>query len=83
MTCLTPKLILATALAGCAAPALPVDPRSPASTAAKEAPPMSLTTALDEDPPLPGGDLSRWRGLSSTSTNAEHHHHHDGGHDGH
>jgi len=65
----------------CATHAVPerLPPASAASAAAPEAPAASVTLALREDPPLPGGDTDHWTGLQASKASApDHsHHHHD------
>lgn len=56
---------------------------SPASLSAEEAPPMLMTRALDEDPPLPSEDTHGWKGLRPAENAKAHDHHHEHGHEGH
>ena len=54
---------------------------SPASVAAPEPSPSSVTRSLETDPPLPGDDTEGWRGLTEPEDAAAlpdhvHHHHH-------
>ena len=73
---------------GCRAPVRPVDgPHSPASPAAGEGAAAVVTRAIEEEPPLPGEDVSGWKGLGAAELDLgervhEHQHHHgeDGEH---
>lgn len=67
-------------LAGCASRSVPSSfpEASPASLSAPEARRVQVTTALDEDPPLPGAPTEGGSGLQPTGDTAQagHEHHH-------
>jgi len=58
------------AASACAPRALPASfPETSAAAAnAQPAEPASVTTALDEDPPLPGEDTRHWKGLHKATS---------------
>jgi hypothetical protein len=75
-------------LVACGGPTRLADgPYSPASPEADEGAAAVVTRALEEEPPLPGEDLSGWEGLGSAEIDSvdplhEHEGHHgEGGHD--
>lgn len=74
-------LALGAVTLGCASRAVPK--HFPASSAAslesREAQPVAVTRALDEDPPLPGAETEQWPGLRAAESAAPAH----GGHHGH
>lgn len=55
---------------------------SPASLSAEEAPPILVTRALDEEPPLPSEETEGWKGLRQAE-NAKMDEHDHQGHAGH
>lgn len=55
---------------------------SPASLSAEEAPPLLVTRALDEHPPLPSEDTEGWEGLRQAQNTKTSEHGHEG-HEGH
>lgn len=70
--------ILALILAGCASVPSRFSPRSAAAPEAAAAPLADLTSALREDPPLPGADTTGWPGLGGEVPVMDHAHHHMG-----